>query len=32
VVSLGSHYQIKPTDELLVAIERLFGERVAMLR
>jgi DNA polymerase-3 subunit alpha len=32
VISLGSHYQVKPTDELLVAIERLFGARVAMLR
>ena len=32
MVALGSHYQIKPTDELLTAIERLFGGRVAQLR
>jgi hypothetical protein len=29
---LSERYSVSPTDELLVKIERLFGERVAVLR
>jgi DNA polymerase-3 subunit alpha len=32
VLALGSGYQVKPTDDLLLAVERLFGGRVAQLR
>jgi DNA polymerase-3 subunit alpha len=32
VLALGDGYSVKPTDELLTRIERLFGERVAVLR
>jgi DNA polymerase-3 subunit alpha len=32
VVPLGDRYACAPSDELLTRIERLFGERVAMLR
>jgi len=32
VLPLGSSFQVKPSDELLLSIERLFGGRVAQLR
>ena len=32
VIPLGENYKIAPTDELLLSLERLFGERVTTLR
>ena len=32
VIPLGDNYKIAPTDELLLSLERLFGERVTTLR
>jgi len=32
VLALGDAFSVKPSDELLTRIERLFGERVAVLR
>jgi DNA polymerase-3 subunit alpha len=32
VMELGQAYRVSPTDELLTRLERLFGERVAVLR
>ncbi len=32
VIPLGERYAVAPTDDLLVRIERLFGDRVAVFR
>jgi hypothetical protein len=32
VLALGDHYSVQPSDEFLTRVERLFGERVAVLR
>jgi hypothetical protein len=31
VIPLGESYKVAPTDELLLSLERLFGDRVATL-